>query len=282
MKTIHNTHESASYYSAIDPSAHLLIAGHRHQPVWREKMVLARPCFLLTYVYAGRGIVTDQVQTTVSKGQWFCLFPDEMIFYEADRLCPWQYYWLGLNGNDVGNYLHQAGITPTARFITDKNPIQTQRLFENLCQNPAKTQQGYQLAGNGAMMLLLSHLVDQTSTSHATLMRNDKHDAVLRACTMMQHQYTHPINASLVAQQIGMDRSHLSVLFKEQIGLTMHAYLWELRLGHAQNLLRSHPQLTVQKIALAVGYEEYRSFSRKFKQATGQTPSAYAVKFQQG
>ena len=62
----------------------------------------------------------------------------------------------------------------------------------------------------------------------------------------------------------------------------MHAYLWELRLGHAQNLLRSHPQLTVQKIALAVGYEEYRSFSRKFKQATGQTPSAYAVKFQQG
>lgn len=282
MKTIHHEHESVSYFAAHDQAAHILVAGHRHQAVWREKMVLARTCFLLTYVYAGCGTVTDQSQTTVCKGQWFCLFPNEVLFYEADRKTPWQYYWLGIDGKDVANHLHQADITPASRFVTDQNPKLARKLFENLCQHPAKTQQASQLAGNGSMMLLLSHLVDQASTNHTGPIRSNQHDAVQRACTMMQHQYTHPINASLVAQQVGMDRSHLCGLFKEQMGITMYTYLWELRLRHAQNLLRSHPQLTVQQIALAVGYEEYRSFSRKFKQTIGQTPSAYGAKFQLG
>lgn len=44
---------------------------------------------------------------------------------------------------------------------------------------------------------------------------------------------------------------------------------------HAKGLMERMPDLPVAEVAAAIGYDDYRSFYRVFKQNTGVAPSDY-------
>ena len=64
----------------------------------------------------------------------------------------------------------------------------------------------------------------------------------------------------------------MSYLFKKEMGENFSDYVWNLRLGKAKELLLN-TDMSIDDISLAVGYVNTSSFRRKFKQATGMTPS---------
>jgi len=80
-----------------------------------------------------------------------------------------------------------------------------------------------------------------------------------------------------IAEAYHVSLSRMSSLFKEAIGMGFLEYVWKMRLEKAQELLRN-TELSVDEISVAVGYLAATSFSRKFKQATGMTPSQYRAK----
>lgn len=59
---------------------------------------------------------------------------------------------------------------------------------------------------------------------------------------------------------------------KKEVNQNFTDYLWKLRLDKAKELLRDTEQ-SIDEISEAVGYLNTSSFRRKFKQATGMTPS---------
>ena len=67
------------------------------------------------------------------------------------------------------------------------------------------------------------------------------------------------------AEQIGPPRAH---------GLPPHAYLLQLRLGHAKRLLAAGEAPAA--VAAAVGFVDQSHLSRRFKGAFGITPGQYA------
>ena len=95
-----------------------------------------------------------------------------------------------------------------------------------------------------------------------------------RAKDVMDRDWAERIDVATVAAGVGYSRYHFVRLFKEAYGETPGQYLSRRRVERAQDLLRT-ANLTVTEICLAVGFDSLGSFSSRFKQITGVTPSEY-------
>ncbi|MCV5745599.1 helix-turn-helix transcriptional regulator, partial [Escherichia coli] len=68
-----------------------------------------------------------------------------------------------------------------------------------------------------------------------------------------------------------LSSTQFKLLFKKQLGFTVHDYVTKLRMEKAQALLR-HTDFSVQQVGEMVGYPESSTFSRKFSQYYGLSP----------
>lgn len=95
-----------------------------------------------------------------------------------------------------------------------------------------------------------------------------------------QHMHTHfaqELSRDQLASLAGVSPEHFSRVFHRAVGQTYNAYLTMLKIRRAQ-LEILHGATNLGTIAIEVGYKESAYFSRKFKQLTGISPSAYRSK----
>ena len=91
----------------------------------------------------------------------------------------------------------------------------------------------------------------------------------------LQAHYTDPdLSAADVAEFAGINKAHLSMIFKKQFGMTYIEYLSVLRLEKARELLAETDEPIV-KIAQEVGYYDHSSFRRKFRARYGMGVAEY-------
>lgn len=84
-----------------------------------------------------------------------------------------------------------------------------------------------------------------------------------------------PVSMSDVCEYLGYHPTHVARRFSESFGTSPMAYLTNLRIETAKELLSGNPELSCRAIGQQVGYEDHRYFYRLFKKHTGQTPSSY-------
>jgi AraC-like DNA-binding protein len=77
-----------------------------------------------------------------------------------------------------------------------------------------------------------------------------------------------------LAEALALSRRHLTRRLKEKLDRTPAALIRERRLARAQALLEDNPD-TIREVSEAVGFRSPSHFSQVFREATGQTPSAY-------
>ena len=77
------------------------------------------------------------------------------------------------------------------------------------------------------------------------------------------------------SEEIIMKMCELSLLKFEEMGKTPVAYITELRMERAKNLLSQEPPLTVEQIAELCGFSDSFYFSKTFKKHTGLSPLGY-------
>jgi AraC-like DNA-binding protein len=98
-------------------------------------------------------------------------------------------------------------------------------------------------------------------------------DVVRRAMRFIEHHHMQPVTIARVAAHVGRSSTHLSTLFRQHAGTTVHEYLVRVRLRHAMHLLRKGEK--IEAVSLLVGYRSKKNFYRHFKTHMGVTPSAY-------
>lgn len=81
-----------------------------------------------------------------------------------------------------------------------------------------------------------------------------------------------------IAEQAERPEKYISQLFKEVTGMNVSDHLENVRMNHAAAMLQNK-SLTVDEIALRVGYNSSHSFRRAFKRVMGVAPSAYRQSF---
>jgi two-component system response regulator YesN len=77
-----------------------------------------------------------------------------------------------------------------------------------------------------------------------------------------------------IAEKVRRPEKYISQLFKEQTGENVSEYLERKRIDIASDLLAKN-RLTIDEIALHVGYNSAHSFRRAFKRVKGISPSIY-------
>src|SRR5258707_6033595 len=95
-------------------------------------------------------------------------------------------------------------------------------------------------------------------------------DKIIRTKQYIHRHYGEIINLELLAREAYLSKFHFIRLFRRYYGLTPYAYLKEVRLTRAKELLRSG--LPVKDVCHAVGFDSIPSFTRLHKATTGITP----------
>ena len=84
------------------------------------------------------------------------------------------------------------------------------------------------------------------------------------------------ISRALIAEMMGCSHQTLTKMLNDiHPGLSFPDYIKGLRIAHALDLIKEHPDLTVQQIADQSGFYSISSFERSFKSITGKTPREY-------
>jgi AraC-like DNA-binding protein len=93
----------------------------------------------------------------------------------------------------------------------------------------------------------------------------------------MDREYATPLDIATLARTALMSEGHFQRQFRAAYGETPYAYLMTRRIERAKALLR-RGDLSVTDVCFAVGCTSLGSFSARFTQITGQTPTAYRAR----
>ena len=97
-----------------------------------------------------------------------------------------------------------------------------------------------------------------------------------QARDFMDREYAQPLDVPAMAHAALMSPAHFSRKFRAAYGETPYAYLMTRRIERAKNLLRQG--MSVTDTCVAVGCTSLGSFSSRFTEIVGETPSQYRAR----
>ena len=106
-------------------------------------------------------------------------------------------------------------------------------------------------------------------------------DVIQEIRKYISKNYTQKISLNAIAEQLYMNPNYLSQLIKKKTGKTYQNYVTELRVCHAEKLLRE-TNMKIYEVCEAVGYQDTRHFSELFERITGKKPSDYIAARKEG
>ncbi|MEV1120084.1 helix-turn-helix transcriptional regulator [Actinosynnema sp. NPDC049800] len=108
-------------------------------------------------------------------------------------------------------------------------------------------------------------------------MRPEELAHLRRARDLMDREYARPLDVPALARAALMSPSHFARQFKLAYGETPYNYLMTRRVERAKALLR-RGDLSVTDVCMEVGCTSLGSFSSRFTELVGETPSAYRAR----
>jgi transcriptional regulator GlxA family with amidase domain len=101
-----------------------------------------------------------------------------------------------------------------------------------------------------------------------------------RARDRMDREYAQPLDVPALARTALMSPAHFSRCFREAYAETPYSYLMTRRVERAKTLLRDG-ELSVTEVCFEVGWSSLGSFSARFAELVGESPSAYRARSHQ-
>jgi len=98
-----------------------------------------------------------------------------------------------------------------------------------------------------------------------------------RARDLIDREYARPLEVAELARAALMSNAHFSRQFRAAYGETPYAYLMTRRIERAKALLRGG-ELSVTEVCTEVGCSSLGSFSARFTELVGETPTAYRAR----
>lgn len=241
-----------------------LLCGHEACTPGHNPGLTRRDYYLLHYVMEGRGTFrTGERHYELKKGQLFVIRPDEPVYYEADRMNPWYYIWIGFS------------VLPPLKsedFILERQDVFTVPECRSIFREIANSRQrkaSLELYLCGKIFELLAALTDS-----CVAFEPGASDYVDRAKDYIAANYAGDVTVQGIARCLGLSRSYFSAVFSRAEGISPQEYLVDYRLRKAAELIVSH-NLRPGEAAAACGYPDVFTFSKMFKKKYGVSPGKY-------
>ncbi len=148
-------------------------------------------------------------------------------------------------------------------------------VFENLRQTHVILEQSRSaLERETRLLWTLTQLVRRHADQRPvpTTLGNE-HDALAQSQAYIRAHYAEDISLETLALVAHLSPFHLSRLFRERLGLPPHAYLNQIRINRAKELLNHG--WSIADIALATGFADQSHLNKAFKRIVGVAPGQY-------
>ncbi len=230
----------------------------------------------LHFVLNGKGIITMNDKTYhIKKGNIFLITKGIAINYYADLEDPWEYMWITFDGEKAADYLTYAGFDADTPVITSTIPTSTyQPTIEKILDANTLTLSN-EIRRVGYLYELLSTMIDaQCSSGGEKQYYYSNETYVEHALQYISLNYSKNIKVNDIANDVGINRSYFTSIFKKVMHVSPQEYLMNYRFQKAAELIKS-TDLPIQDISNRVGYENPYNFSKMFKNFYGTSPKNY-------
>ena len=146
-------------------------------------------------------------------------------------------------------------------------------LFQLGVREEEQRRANWETAVLGNTTLILSYLQRAYTEHTAEPMYAEKPQLLDRITDYIENHYAQHITIKDLARQFYISDSSISHLFKQRMGVSIYHYITQRRLIGAKNLIQQ--SVPLEHIAPRVGFSDYSSFYRAFKQEYGISPRQY-------
>ena len=254
----------------VDASKYLSVNScgfhnNAHQHIIRTR---GRKEYQISYVDKGEMIVNeDGVAHRLSPGGFVIFKPGvRQDYVNAEGVS----YWVHFTGSAVEEIFADAGLHGMHLYQGRRHEVTVGRVFERLIVHFASytpMQEAMLCADLMALIVEIGKLVRDTCELQC--------DERIRPIILsMNRNFKREIDLNEYARMAGVSRSRFGHLFKENVGASPYAYILDLRLTCASDLLLATDE-PISGVAFAIGFSDPLYFSRLFKKKYGQSPEKY-------
>jgi AraC-like DNA-binding protein len=224
----------------------------------------------------GKGMLkTNTVSFPLSEETIFIVFPlsETNIIPDADN--PLSLSWVGFSGYMIEHYLLRGGITPVYPISYDTSDHKIRMHFGEINAAAHKPANRYcTMVSN--LYAIFALLLDNCYKTTYPEKYSDNY-FFIKALEYIEIYYRTNVSIENLADNIGISRKHLYLIFKHAISIPPKNYLIFFRLDKAASLLEGR-NLSVEEISQMVGYATPNYFAKEFKRITGFSPTTYKEK----
>lgn len=227
-----------------------------------------RQHYLIHYVTRGKGrLWMNDTCYVIEKDTMFLIRPGITCVYQADKDDPWEYCWICIDGYDVENMLNNSGFDKVNPLFFDKSNGEVRDAMLNFIFYFSKYKNNeYMLLSR--LYNIFGHMKIQMKKQQA------KSIHVERAIDYIYENYSKNISVTDIAEYLGIDRTYLYRLFKEEYDMSPQKYLLNFRLKTAMNKLEGG-NMYIADIAYSCGFNDASAFCHQFKKVYKDTPLNY-------
>ncbi|MDO5515671.1 MAG: AraC family transcriptional regulator [Staphylococcus xylosus] len=219
---------------------------------------------VLHIVTQGEGTFSYAGETYhLTAGDIFLLERGMEVEYKPSFSNPWTYYWVGMNGKQILNYLSRCSIVDS-HVILGQDTTDIKNIIQLIC----KLSQSIE-SNNSNDILIMQYLYQLVYTLQEKFPKNFSvqvdivNEDIQHAVDFINTNYQKHITIEDVAKSVNITRSHLYKLFKKNLGCSPKEYLTYIRMYHASQLL-IHTSTLISDISRQVGYKDPLLFSKNF------------------
>lgn len=171
----------------------------------------------------------------------------------------------GLNSRKAGYFNHIPKST-VEKYGIDR----IFREMEKWCAAPSEETDFMMLALTLQLIGTIHCIQRREMPQRKAVVTNERNNAV---CDYIDRHFREDITLDTLANSLFMSRSHMSRLFKKEMGMTIKAYLAMRRIRNAKNLIMQGQPITA--VYTDSGFCDYSTFYRTFIKYAGMPPEKF-------
>ncbi len=227
-------------------------------------------CFLVCSLKGrGRAYIDGQWEK-VPEGSLLYIPSHSQIKYEPIDENTWSTAWITFSGKFAESML------PRKACVIDGNHSYIYDIVSFLHEK-YEQEDFYEHSSSRLYFILLKLRRLTNNASNITVFKGNPRGQVSKSIKHITERFTQDLPVSFLAEQCGISEEYYCRLFKKIVGTTPTSYINSLRITRACDMLKKHPDITIENVAKDCGFNNISYFNRIFKNQTGFTPSTFRV-----
>lgn len=228
--------------------------------------------YALVYTLAGRARFRDRsgLMCELVPGDALLLFPDVEHAYGPTPGERWSEVYLIFEG-PVFDLWRSSGVIDPNDPVRHARPVA--RWLERI-EEVADEPRHASVAGTLAEVCRLQGLLAELWGHPGGTSPRAENDGIAAACALLEADHDRTVELPALARSLGMSYETFRKTFARQVGLPPARYRLARQIDRACALMR-RGDLADKEIAAKLGFCDEFHFSRRFKQVTGLSPSAF-------